>query len=101
VNADIVALANECTFGSHPVIVCIVIAIAQLPGSVWFILGGLEHGVKGRNEFIEWISYDIAVKHDGNNNNIYYIVIILILNEMHINTIYGCNETHVHHESTA
>jgi len=96
VNNDIVA--KECTFGSH---LELVIAIAQLPSSLWFILVGLEHWVEGGNEFVEWIFYDIAVKHEGNtNNNIYYIVIILILNEMHINTIYGCNENQYDHTST-
>jgi hypothetical protein len=68
-NADIVAVANECTFRRHPVIVRIVIAIAQLPGSGWVVLGGLEHWMKGGNKFVEWIAYDINVKHDDNNNN--------------------------------
>ena len=87
-------VANERAFGSHSVVFIVIIAIANRPCLFRIICGlGLEHWMKGGNEFFElggivvWVS-----EHDAMMMMIYYEHVI-ILNEMHINTICECKET--------
>ena len=82
-------VANERAFGSHSAVVIVVVAIANRPCLFRIICGlGLEHWMKGGNEFFElggivdWVN----VKHDDAMMIIHYAYVI-ILNEMHINTI--------------
>jgi hypothetical protein len=81
-------VANKRAFGSHSTVVILIITIANRPW-LWFaFLGlGLEHWMKGGNEFFELGGIVVWVSEHYDANMIIYYEYVIILNEMRINNI--------------